>query len=252
MSSRKIFEGLRKHFGEAGFNLTVKIRSEDYDVAAGRKAPGDFVGGAKSIILAGFAGRTFWDVFKLFLADNPEFEREHEDLIDDYTRSIFSELVSKTGALNGSGYKIIFPFGKDALELDFVKLGILGGIGVPSLLGILLHPVYGTWISLRGAIITTIEFESYDEPLVGFDPCPSCTKPCITACPAHTVSEVGWDWESCMRYRLDSDTCSGKCASRLACPYGKEHAYGSEQIAYHHKFVIKSVREYFKKRDNYI
>jgi hypothetical protein len=42
-----------------------------------------------------------------------------------------------------------------------------------------------------------------------------------------------------MRYRLDSDTCSGKCSSRLACPYGKDNAYGSEQIAYHHKFVLK-------------
>ncbi len=202
--------------------------------------------GAKSIILTGFAGRTFWDAFKLFLSNNPEFEREHEDLIDDYTKLIFSKLASKTGALNGSGYKIIFPFGKDARVLDFVKLGILGGVGVPSIVGILLHPVFGTWISLRGAILTDVEFEDYDGPLVDFDPCPSCAKPCIAACPASTVSEKGWDWESCMRYRLDSDTCSGKCSSRLACPYGKDNAYGSEQIAYHHKFVLKSVREYYK------
>jgi epoxyqueuosine reductase QueG len=164
---------------------------------------------------------------------------------------VFGKLSSKTEAFSGKGYKIIFPFGKDALDLDFVKLGILGGIGVPSILGLLLHPVYGTWISLRGAIITDVEFGDYDSPLVNFDPCPSCGKPCITACPASTVSEKGWDWESCMRYRLDSDMCSGKCSSRLACPYGKDHAYGSEQIAYHHKFVLKSVREYFKKRDGY-
>ena len=251
MSSEKIFEEIRKHFGEAGFNLTVKIRSVDYDGAENRKEPFDFVEGAKSIILTGFAGRTFWNVFNLFLADNPDFKENHEDLIDDYTRLIFGKLNSKTEAFSGKGYKIIFPFGNDALELDFVKLGILGGIGVPSILGILLHPVFGTWISLRGAIITDIEFEDYDSPLVNFDPCPSCTKPCITACPANTVSEKGWDWESCMRYRLDSDTCSGKCSSRLACPYGKDHAYGSEQIAYHHKFVLKSVREYFKKWDSY-
>ena len=251
MSSEKIFEEIRKHFGEAGFNLTVKIRSVDYDGAENRKEPFDFVEGAKSIILTGFAGRTFWGVFNIFLADNPDFKENHEDLIDDYTRLIFGKLNSKTEAFSGKGYKIIFPFGNDALELDFVKLGILGGIGVPSILGILLHPVFGTWISLRGAIITDIEFEDYDSPLVNFDPCPSCTKPCITACPANTVSEKGWDWESCMRYRLDSDTCSGKCSSRLACPYGKDHAYGSEQIAYHHKFVLKSVREYFKKWDSY-
>ena len=176
MSSEKIFEEIRKHFGEAGFNLTVKIRSVDYDGAENRKEPFDFVEGAKSIILTGFAGRTFWDVFNLFLADNSDFKENHEDLIDDYTRLIFGKLNSKTEAFSGKGYKIIFPFGKDALELDFVKLGILGGIGVPSILGILLHPVYGTWISLRGAIITDVEFEDYDSPLVNFDPCPSCDE----------------------------------------------------------------------------
>ena len=251
MSSEIIFEEIRKHFGEAGFNLTVKIRSADYNAGEKRKKPREFVDGAESIILTGFAGRAFWDVFNLFLAANPDFKENREDLIDDYTRLIFGRLISGTEALSGKGHNFIFPFGNDALELDFVKLGILGGIGVPSILGILLHPVYGTWISLRGAIITDVKFENYDGPLANFDPCPSCTKPCITACPANTVSETGWDWESCMRYRLDSDACSGKCSSRLACPYGQDYAYSSDQITYQHNFVLKSVREYFKKRDNY-
>jgi hypothetical protein len=168
-----------------------------------------------------------------------------ENLIDEYTRSIFGKITPVLGVSEGTRYKTVFPFGENALDLDFITLGILGGVGVPSLLGILLNPEYGTWISLRGAIITAIEFEMYDEPLGDFDPCPTCGKPCITECPAHTISDRGWDWEACMRFRLGSDTCSAKCASRLACPYGKEHAYGEEQITHHHKFVLKSAKEYF-------
>ncbi|MEW6143748.1 MAG: hypothetical protein AB1598_01905 [Thermodesulfobacteriota bacterium] len=245
MSSEKIFEGIREHFREAGFNLTVKIRASDYEQAARKKKPGELVPGARSIVLTGFAGRTFWETFSRFLTKNPGFKEKHENLIDDYTRLIFGKITAVLEDSGGVPYKTVFPFGEGALDLDFVRLGILGGVGVPSLLGILLHPEYGTWISLRGAIITTIEFETYDEPLGGFDPCPSCWKPCITACPAHTISDRGWDWEACMRYRLGADTCSAKCASRLACPYGKEHTYREEQIAHHHEFVLKSAREYF-------
>lgn len=248
MDPERVFEEIRKFFGEAGFNLAFKIRSDDYDEGAGKRKSCDFLEGARSIILTGFAGRAFWDVFKHFLLSNPDFEENHEDPIDDYTRLIFGKLTPLLEAPGGGGYRAVFPFGEGALDLDFVRLGMLGGAGVPSLLGILLHPVYGTWISLRGAIITSLEFEEYDVPIRGFDPCPSCEKPCITACPAHTVSDRGWDWESCMRFRLGSDTCSGRCASRLACPYGNEHAYKGEQIAHHHGFVLKSVRKYFREK----
>lgn len=245
MSRDGIFENIRDHLDEAGFNITIKIRSHDYDEAVTRKKSGEFVHGARSIILTGFGGRGFWEVFDRYLDRNPGFKREHENPIDDYTRAVFGGLTTALETPAGAGYRTVFPFGKEALDLDFVRLGVLGGVGVPSLLGLLLNPVYGTWISLRGAVITDIEFDAYDTPIEGFDPCPPCDKPCITACPAHTVSESGWDWEACMRHRIRTDICSDKCASRLACPYGKEHAYSADQIAHHHKFVLKSVKEYF-------
>ena len=249
MNSSEIFEELRKRFGEAGFNLIVKIRSEVYDEGSNGESSRSFVRGAKSIILAGFAGRTFWTAFKRFLDNNPEFRHKHEDLIDSYSTLIFGRTDDIMDEEKGIFHKTVFPFGENALALDFSRLGILGGVGVPSILGILINPEYGTWISLRGAIITNLEFDDYDLPLERFDPCPPCPKPCIAACPANTVSDKGWDWESCMRFRMSSDTCSGKCASRIACPYGQENAYGEEQIAYHHEFVLKSVKEYYKNKD---
>ena len=248
MNSNEVFEGLRNSFGEAGFNLVVKIKSGEYDIASNKGNSHGFVKGAKSIILAGFAGGAFWTVFNRFLDNNPGFREKHEDLIDNYSKLIFSRISAILDEEKGIFHKTVFPFGEDALAIDFLKLAMLGGVGVPSILGILINPEYGTWISLRGAIITNLEFDDYDLPLEWFDPCPSCPKPCITACPANTVSDKGWDWESCMKFRISFDTCSQKCASRIACPYGQKHMYMEDQIAYHHKFVIKSVKEYYKNK----
>jgi epoxyqueuosine reductase len=251
MKSHEIYEELRRYLEDAGFNLLVKIKSSEYDAeAAGKKSSSDFLEDAKSIILSGFAGNGFWKAFKRFLDNNPGFKEKHENPIDSYSRLIFGRLPEILQAEDGIRYELVFPFGDAATDMDFVKLGMLGGVGVPSLLGILLNPKYGTWISMRGALVTDIEFGEYDKPLSSFDPCSGCYKPCITSCPARTLSENGWDWQACMRFRMSDDTCSEKCSSRIACPYGKEHAYSAEQIEHHHAFVLKSVREYFTVGEN--
>ncbi|MCL4245593.1 MAG: hypothetical protein KJ002_10760 [Candidatus Dadabacteria bacterium] len=245
MTPVKTFSEIRELLSESGFNIFVKIKAADYDgSAAPERKSGAIMSGAKSIILVGFGGSSFWKTFNAYLDKNPVFRERHTDLIDSYTvlnMGRAGELLDAAGI----GHALVYPFGENALGIDFVTLGRLGGAGVESLLGILIHPVFGTWISLRAAIITDAEFAEYDRPLEGFNPCPPCEKPCIAACPAHTVSESGWDWKACMEWRLDTDVCSERCASRVACPWGSEERYGPEQMAYHHSFVLKSVRAYF-------
>lgn len=245
MKHEQVFDAITKYFHKSGFNLVARVKSSEYDkIAAPKKSSDDFVRGARSIILAGFAGNTFWKLFQSFASENPEFVNKYADPIDAYTTLKFSHISAMVDEVRDTRSKTVFPFGENARGVDFVKLGQLGGAGVPSLLGILIHPEYGTWISLRGALITTLEFESYDGPLDVFDPCPSCTKPCIDACPAGTVSERGWDWNACMLFRMSTVICNDKCASRLACPYGRDHRYTDGQILHHHRFVIKSMKRY--------
>jgi epoxyqueuosine reductase QueG len=242
-----IYTKLVDLFHTSGLNLVRKIRVGEYD----QKVPpnrqiNNLLPDAKSAILAGFAGRSFWKILQKFLRENPEFGDSQEDWIDDYTVLKF---MSAAEILEDEkvNYRIAFPFGSTSLLLDFSKLGELGGVGVKSLLGILIHPEYGSWISLRGAIITDLEFAHYDEPLSSFNPCPPCSKPCISACPANTVSHKGWNYTACMNFRLSDDTCMTNCASRRACPYGRKHQYSEEQLAYHHRFVLKNVKKYWKK-----
>jgi len=234
-------------FHASGFNLIRRIMVSEYDrqVPPNKRAT-NLLPDAKSAILCGFAGRGFWGTLKGFLKENPEFKNTREDWMDEYTLFRFMS-VARTLEDEKVNYQMAFPFGSAGLVVDFSKLGELGGVGVKSLLGILIHPEYGSWISLRGAIITDLEFSEYDNPLPYFNPCPPCSKPCISACPASTISENGWDYHACMGFRLRDDTCRDNCASRRACPYGKEHEYSYEQLAYHHRFVLKSVKRCWKK-----
>lgn len=244
MNSDYLFENIKGLFNRWGFNITRKVKTSDYsNNLKTTRALYDFPRNGRSIILAGFAGSGFWDILRAFLKNETEFAQSRIDWIDDYTRIIFrsaEEILERSRV----SYEVIFPFGARALSLDFMELGRIAGVGVDSLLGILLNPEYGPWISLRGAIITDLEFSNYDNPLKNFDPCPPCPKPCITACPAKTISDGGWAWEACIDYRLSTDTCTINCASRRACPYGKEHQYTEEQLVHHHKFVLSSVKQH--------
>lgn len=247
MKPEVILQRLKSISRDSGFNIIQTISACAYNnLVSKQKSASEILPGARSITLIGFGGNAFWETFNDYLDSNPDFKEVNEDLIDNYSLLVFEEL---SGVLNENGVKhrAIFPFGAEGTALDFVKLGQVSGAGVSSLLGILLHPVYGPWISLRGALITGLNLDRYDSPL-DFEPCPSCHKPCISACPANTVSESGWDWESCMRFRLAEDTCSSSCASRRACPYGKALQYSEEQMAYHHKFVLRNVKKYFEER----
>lgn len=247
MNSENTWRKVKSHLNESGFNIAVRIDAALYDsIVPEKKRACTLLNDARSIILIGFAGNKFWPVLQSFLRQNPEFKNKNENLIDNYTKITIEKLAGTLNEVNGGEFKIAYPFGESAYDLDFTLLGMMGGVGVPSLLGILLHPEYGTWMSLRGAMLTDVEFERYENPISEFNPCPSCEKPCIDACPADTVTDKGWDWRACMEFRLSSDVCSKSCASRKACPYGQYHMYSDEQIKYHHQFVLKSVKAYSK------
>jgi epoxyqueuosine reductase len=248
MDPENVLEELREFFLQSGFNLTLTIDPVEYANTAGtKKHLNTLLPEVKSILLIGFSGKSFWGVFQEYLKNNPEYKSDRINLIDDYSVLKFKEASHILNKYRVS-HKSVYPFGENALDLNFLRLGELGGVGVKSLLGILLHPYYGPWTSLRGAFVTDLDLKRFNEPLTKFNPCPSCDKPCISACPANTISESGWDWESCMKFRLSDDTCAKSCASRRACPYGEQEQYSEQQLEYHHNFVLNNVKEYFDKK----
>lgn len=158
--------------------------------------------GARTALLVGSGGRALWDAF--------ERAPEHDagpDPLDRYTRRLVEQAAA---ALEAAGHasRAGFAFERRGGDYaDFVALGRLAGLGAPSRLGLLLHPVYGPWLSLRALVLTRAPFPPGTGPLAHFDPCRGCAAPCQAADPGE--------------------------AARRACVVGREHVYADAALAHH-------------------
>jgi hypothetical protein len=155
---------------------------------------------ARSAIVVASGGRALWDAF----SRSPEFGAAGDPL-DAYTRRVTeaaaAALTPPAPALfaferRGGGYA------------DFVELGRLAGLGAPSRLRLLIHPLYGPWLSLRAIVLTRAEWEAGLAAPLAFDPCRDCPAPC---------EAVGPD----------------PGARRRACVVGPEHTYSEAALAHH-------------------
>jgi hypothetical protein len=121
---------------------------------------------------------------------------------------------------------------------DFVALGHEAGLGAPSRLRLLVHPVYGPWMAIRSVVLTSAKWAPSSR-LPDFAPCDGCAAPCRDACPAGALSAGDLEMGVCLAERLRGDACALHCAARRACVFGREHAY-SEEVEAH--FMRNSLR----------
>jgi len=121
---------------------------------------------------------------------------------------------------------------------DFVALGREAGLGAPSRLRVLVHPVYGPWLAIRSVVLTTAPVEP-TPPLAGFAPCDGCPAPCQAACPANALEAGPLDWPRCRDERLAGGDCATRCAARHACVVGRAHAHAPDVEAH---FMGSSLR----------
>jgi hypothetical protein len=218
-----------------GLNLVGTASVEAYDQGL---APGHTLEAlmpeARTAIVIGNGGGALWDAYQSHCGLDPGWaERDHP--LDDFTRFVVEERAAM--ALAGLGrVRLLYPFRFPEDPVSFLRLGAVAGLGRPSLLGVLVHPVYGPWMALRAAILTTARLDA-PRPADGFDPCPTCTeRACVSACPAAAVSERGWDVPACGAHRgRDDDPCAPRCHARFECVLGRAHRYPAAALAYHQR-----------------
>jgi hypothetical protein len=188
----------------AGLNLRAALSIARYDAAVPepwRSAALDPDPHARSAVVIGSGGRALWDAF----ARAPEFGAV-ADPLDAYTRRVTEAAAAELDP----GAIALFAFERrGGVYADFVELGRLAGLGVPSRLRLLLHPSYGPWMSLRALVLTRVEWEE-GAPL-GFDPCRDCPAPCLAATPHE--------------------------AARRACVIGPEHVYVEAALAHLRRYA---------------
>jgi hypothetical protein len=151
----------------------------------------------------GSGGRALWDAFERA----PEFASGEADPLDAYTRR-----VAEAAARELAPSRALFAFERRAGQYaDFVELGRLAGLGAPSRLRLLLHPVYGPWMSLRAVVLAAGHWDPGAPPASpSFDPCRKCPAPCERASADFT-------------------------ARRLACVIGPDQRYSEAALAHHER-----------------
>jgi hypothetical protein len=231
-----------------GLNLTAAIPAERYEiVAAPLYRAGPIYPECRSIVVIGNGGGAFWRAFKGHVEANHDwFERDNP--LDDFTRKIVDEQIVRPITASGVGCVVVYPFGTGP-TLNFMQLARLAGLAGPSIIGVVVHPVFGPWIAFRAALLLDVEIDRPGDA-VGFDPCPTCTmRSCISACPAAAVSyPAGWNIPRCLTHRVEAHPqCADRCHARVACVLSPDQRYPDDELAYHQARALKVMLPYYSR-----
>lgn len=235
---------LTRQLAPFGLNLIGVTTAAAYDALVPEAYRfGATFGGA--VVVIGNGGGRFWAAYRDHLALHPD----HADLehpLDAFTTYVMETVAVPLADRLGARPDLRLPFRATLPPLSFVHLAEAAGLGRRGLLGVLIHPEFGPWMALRGALLVDAALPA-PRPAAGFDPCPTCRdRPCIAACPGAAVSEVdGWDVPACIDFRVAcgaDNPCRDRCHARVACVYGRQHCYPPEALAHHQERAFAVMR----------
>jgi hypothetical protein len=211
----------------AGLDLRGALSRAEYDAqvpAAWRSER--LLPEARSALVVGSGGRALWRAAEVSgaLAGGDPLDRHTE-----------RALAACVAALRDRGEPARALFAHERrgdAYADFVALAQAAGLGAPSRLGLLVHPVYGPWLSLRAVLLSRLDWPASGR-LPGFDPCRGCSAPCAATCHGAAVAAGGFDVARCASARIGDPRCASRCDARHACVLGQAHAYRPEAEVHH-------------------
>ena len=231
----------------SGFNTWGVLSARDYDaiVPAPWRSP-VLLPGARSAVVLACGGPAFGAAF----GASPEAHDARPDPVDRFTERIVNQTIARAASPHFaaptydhalSDRALYYWERQDGHFADFVALGRACGLGWPSRLGVLIHPDYGPWISLRAVVLTRAALAA-TPPLPDPSPCEACPGPCASACPGGALRRQDFDVAACGRTTLSLETCRVRCDARRACVMGREHAYSAETEALFRSAVVRIAR----------
>jgi methylmalonic aciduria homocystinuria type C protein len=161
--------------------------------------------------------RALWPRFLDALAADPALRAE-ADPLDRYTeRSLRAAVADARAAI----YFAHAPTPRGYVPMQ--ALAVRAGLAALSPTGLCVHPIYGPWIALRAFIAVDADGPVDAAPIA--QPC-DCTDRCA---PLRAALDL-----RAARFAPDEHGWQAWLAMRDACPIGRAHRYGDDQIAYHY------------------
>lgn len=156
----------------------------------------------------------------------PEFADGAPDPLDRWSKRVIGALAELLGG------RALFPSDGPPYA-PFFDWALRSGTAWQSPIRLMVHARMGLWASFRGALLIPglLPLPEPTEP-----PCPSCTAPCLRACPVGALGAAGYDVPACHAF-LDTpegENClSSGCLARRACPISESYGRLEAQSAWH-------------------
>jgi len=228
-----------------GMNLVGVVDAATFDASqpCGRRAA-ERLQDCDTIVLLGAGGRAAWEAVKAREGGRVGDARHDYHPIDAWSLALAEQAAARLRAL---GCEVVVVLPDEQRPMNFRQLAEQVGFGTISpVIGHLLHPVFGPWLSLRTALLVRGRpFGSRPPaPLLDFEPCGGCPQPCRAACPSETYRQPGTpDLLACARHRLGGGCVTG-CDTLRACPLGAQHRYAPDEEAFRHAYSLFRTRRW--------
>ena len=178
----------------------------------------------RSVALLSPDPHAFWPIFSA----SPERNDGLAHPIDRWSQRTIEALAKQVGG------GAVFPF-QGPPYLPFSSWAQRAGVAWQSPSGLLVHSVYGMWISFRGAVVLGEEAPLKPEAA---SPCKTCAQPCLRSCPVEALSDDGFEYRTCrdhVQSAAGAACAESGCLARRACPVGQGFAPTNEQLQLHMK-----------------
>jgi methylmalonic aciduria homocystinuria type C protein len=159
--------------------------------------------------------RALWPVFTRAVAADPALAAE-ADPLDRYTERVIEQAVARTGVAAAIAFAHRPPYP------PIQRVAALAGLAHLQPSHLCAHPRFGPWIAMRAVI--TFDADGPAEAPAMPAPC-DCAAGCLPA--FERAAAIGFDQNAEATWRA-------WVAIRDACPLGRAHRYGDDQIRYHY------------------
>ena len=219
-SWQRIAREVAERCAPAGLDLVRAFRVDAYDreVDEGHRLPDLGRSDALGLVVAN--SRALWAPFVAALRAEPA-RVDAASPLDEYAAEAIVHALRPLGAR----WEVRFAHEAPPRRVAMQRLAHVSGLAWLSPSHLAVHPRFGPWIGLRAAVVIDVEGPAETAPLPR-NPCPDCERDCLPPARAALAAEspaattaAGW-----LRW----------LAVRDACPLGREHRYGEDQIRYHY------------------
>ncbi|MDP6977591.1 MAG: hypothetical protein QF570_03180 [Myxococcota bacterium] len=222
--------GFEPALGACGLNVAGVLRVDTYDsLVPDAWQSGALLPGAASAYVIGSGGSAFYEHAR---GERPDSPHPLDEVCEARVTTVVAQLRERDVESRALFYWERRGAGEGEFA-DFVAIAHAAGLGVRSRIGVLLHREHGPWFAIRAVLLTDRAAPAGSEAPPTPDFCSDCAAPCVVACPAGAVGEVGIDIARCSDWRHREAQCASRCDARLACPIGTASRYSSEALAHH-------------------